>query len=183
MFDKLNFNNSLLCLCVGITVLFWYFFYKFTTTEYDENANNLAYSILTAFLNMMLLILHSNKVEIISKRDKVIKIIIFVIGTPLTLILIIFYFLTLKMNYVNSSYFNNENKSFEIVKFRNIFYARNTLILNNLSKNSDTLYGEVSKNGKKIIIYKKENSIKIYVDNFEAKKKLSKKQYKELTTF
>jgi lipopolysaccharide/colanic/teichoic acid biosynthesis glycosyltransferase len=132
---------------------------------------------------MILLILYSNKVKVIRKRDKVIKIIIFIIGTPLTLILIIFYFLTLKMNYVNSSYYNNENKNFKIVKFRNIFYARNTLILENLSKYPDTLYGEVSNNGKKIVVYKKENSIKIYIDIFEAKKKLSNKQYKELTTF
>jgi hypothetical protein len=167
---------------IATTLLVWYFFYVAWTTEYDENANNLVYSILTSILNLILLLYLDKKEQLKTTGKKLLKFLVILFGTPLTFIFVILYCSTLKMNYVTTTYSAKPKETYQVGKFRNLFKARNTLINKNLSKNLDTIVCEVKKNGNIQKLYRLKNGQKVAF-NFTELKKLSEKQQKELISY
>lgn len=165
-----------------ITFLLWYFLYVSWTTDYDKNVNNLVYSILTSFFNLILIVYLNKKVQLKTRRKRILKYFIILFGTPFVFIFVILYCSTFKMNYVSSYYSTRPKESYKVEKFRNIFKARNTVINENLSNQPDTIICEVKKNGNILKLYRLKYGQKIAFKISELKK-LTEKQQKELITY
>jgi hypothetical protein len=181
MINKCFKIDFLLMFCCFTTIIYWYFLYNSYTLEYDENVNNFVYSFPISIITILCLIIYSKRTIIKGILHKSLFYFILIFGTPITYLLIISYFLTLKMNYENTTYSNEENSTSEVTKFKNIFEAENTLIIAYKNK-IDTIKATVTSKGKIKRIYKvnKGNEININIKTLDY---IPKKKLEEITKY
>ncbi len=180
--EKYRIYNFFWLVVTVLTFVFWYFIYKFSTTEYDENANNLAYAILSSVSTMFLLIYVKNNDKLQDQKKEIAFHFTFFLGTPIAFSYIIFYVGIFKMNYISTTISSKSNRSYKVEKFRNFFNARNTIITECYSQNPDTIVCIVKKNNSIKKLYKLKNGIETKIDLTEQKD-LSKEQKNELTHY
>lgn len=181
-FVRQTIHNILWTILVISTLTCDYFIYKSWTTEYDENVNNFVFAGLISIFTIILLIYLWRKDNPKTTFKNFIKYAVLILGTPLTLTLLIVYIKFFHMSFVSSTYSTNSGRTYKSDKYRNSFKATNILIDNNLSNSPDTFISVIDHAGHLDELYRLENGDSIIIDLSDLSH-LTEQQRKELVTY
>ncbi len=164
-----------------IPILFWYFVYKASITEYEENVIYFFLAVIISITTTIcLILLRLFDTENFRKR-KIIRIYSNLLGTPITVIALILYIENIQMSWKWNQHSSTEEHSYNITKRQNIFKSEYELILDKFSTNPDTIISNVKRNGD-IEIYKKING-KLSEISDEEIEKIKQKEYKKILEY
>ncbi len=170
-------RNILWFLIFANTVLFWYYIYQSYVTEYEsevvsEYDINIAYliAVIISVVTIILLVYLHLKDNFKNKTKSLVKLSVFLFGTPISLLFVWIYFKFFYM--LPISYLTDIKGTFEMEKSRNYFKAKNMLVIKKLGIDTDTIIGEILENGTVYNLYQikagKKNTLKLNEIKFQT---------------
>ena len=163
-------------------ILFWFFIYQASISEYDDNWAFFFISFFVSIITAIELLILRKEDNVKYKNRKILRVYTNIFGTPIAIIFIWFYIDFIQMNFKWSSVHVNEGKSYSDHKSRNIFKAENLIVLNDLSNEPDSISSVIKRSGEIEKLFKHVNGrlIEISVSEIDY---LTDKQKKALLEY